>query len=710
MNRFVREFAVASALGLLALSPLALQAQTKDDSKDKESLPLNKVVMFSSGVGFFEHTGEVTGDANVQLQFRVDDVNDLLKSMVVQDLGGGKVSTVSYASKDPITRTLQTFAIDLTRNPTLADLLTQVRGEKVEVYAPNPIQGIILGVETRRQQLGEKETIEVEYLNLLTEDGLRSVALPSVMRIRLLNEKLDAELRQALAILAMSHATDKKSVSLNFRGEGKRPVRVGYIQETPIWKTSYRLVLKDEGKPLIQGWAIVENTSEEDWKDVDLTLVSGRPISFVMDLYEPLYVDRPVVEPELFASLRPQTYGQDLASKDKEFLKKAEAGAAFAPGLANGRFDQQQRAAQSGEARESLSRRSLGDGKGSGFGGGMGGMGGAFDPSQGVQSMAQAADVGELFQYKIENPVTLPRQRSAMLPIVNGEVAAEKVSIYNQSVQAKHPLNGLQLTNSTGLHLMQGPITVFDDGAYAGDAQIQDLQPGTKRLISYALDLNTEVAPRGKPQTEDLTSVKLVKGVLITTRKYNRSQEYVIKNSGSKAKTVLIEYPKDATWTLIAPKEPKESTRDLYRFAVTAEPGKPVTLEVKEQRTGTQNVVLTNVDDNTILFYVNARVVSDEVKAALKEVIRRKQALSEIANQRRQLEQELKVIDQEQARIRQNMAQLDRNGDLYARYVKKFGEQEDAVEKLRSQIAKLQADEAQARKELDEYLIGLSIE
>ncbi len=695
MKHLVTSYAVAAAIGLVGMLPLVVRAQDKQETND--TLPLNKVVMFSSGVGFFEHSGELKGNADIQMQFSVDDVNDLLKSMVVQDLGGGTVSTISYGSRDPITRTLQTFAIDLTRNPTLADLLNQVRGEKVEVFAPNAIQGIILGVEKRKQKVGDNDPIEVEHLNLLTEDGLRSVPLPSVMRIRLLNEKLDAELRQALLILATSHSTDKKTVSLSFRGEGNRPVRVGYIQETPIWKTSYRLVLKDEGKPLIQGWAIVENTSEQDWNNVDLTLVSGRPISFIMDLYEPLYIDRPVVEPELFASLRPQTYGQDLAGREQEFLKKAEKAAA--PGFANGLFDEQRR-----DASGSLARRSQGEGKGEG----IGGM--AFDPSQGVQSMAQAAEVGELFQYKIEAPVTLARQRSAMLPIVNGEVSAEKVSIYNQNVQAKHPLNGLELTNSTGLHLMQGPITVFDEGAYAGDAQIQDLQPGTKRLISYALDLNTEVAPQGKPQTDTLTSVKIIKGVLHAARKYTRTQDYTVKNSGSKTKKVLIEYPKDSAWTLVAPEKPKETTRDLYRFVVNAEPGKPAELSVKEERTASQQIVLTNIDDNTILFYINSRVVSDSVKQALQEVIRRKQAISEIANEKRQLEQELKVIDQEQARIRQNMAQLDRNGDLYARYVKKFGEQEDQVEDLRGKIAKLQAAEMKARAELDQFLINLNLE
>jgi hypothetical protein len=683
--------ALAAALAFSAAAPAQEPAAS--------SLPLQKVVLFNSGVGFFEHASNIEGNAKVDLKFNVDDINDLLKSMVLQDLGGGRVSTVSYGSKDPITKTLKTFAIDLTSDPTLADLLGQIRGEKVQIEAPTKIVGTILGVEKRKQRLKE-ETIEVEYLNLLTDEGLRSVSLEMVGKIKLLNEKLDAELRQALTILAMGHATDKKTVTLNFLGQGKRPVRVGYVQEAPIWKTSYRLVLKENEAPFLQGWAIVENTTEEDWKDVALTLVSGRPISFVMDLYQPLYVSRPVVE--LFASLRPQTYGQDLAMREKDFAGKGEGAAArFAPpappaptaGFATGgarpadALRRNALADRGGEARE-LER---------------------LDLQRGVQSVAKAEDVGELFQYTIDTPVNLPRQQSAMLPIVNGSVQGEKLSIYNPRVHVKHPLNGLKLTNSTGLHLMQGPITVFDGGAYAGDAQIQDLQPGTERLISYALDLDTEVAPETKGSPEQLVSVRLAKGVLFTSHKHQRSQHYTIKNSGQKAKKVLVEYPYDSSWTLIAPEKPAEKTRDLYRFAVTAEPGKPAKLDVQEERTISQQVALTNLDDNAIRIYLNAKVVSDEVKKALAEVIRRKQAILDVVNQRKQIEQQVTVIDQEQARIRQNMAQLDRNTELYNRYVKKFDEQEDEVDKLRQQIARLTEEETRLRKSLDDYLLGLNV-
>src|SRR5262245_47552648 len=279
------------------------------------ALPVSQVVLFSSGVGYFQREGQVEGTARIDLTFPVNDINDLLKSMVLQDDGGGHISAVSYDRHDPIDRTLKSFAINLTGNPSYGQILNQAHGEKVEVVLqqsnttqPGTITGTIIGVEKQRQQVGKDAAVDVEMLNLWCAEGMRSLRLPEVQRVRFLNPTMDSEVKRALEVLALSHDTQKKAVSLNFTGEGKRPVKVGYVVENPIWKTSYRLVLGKDGKPFLQGWAVVENPTDEDWKDVRMALISGRPISFQMDLYQPLYVPRPMVEPELFASLRPPTY------------------------------------------------------------------------------------------------------------------------------------------------------------------------------------------------------------------------------------------------------------------------------------------------------------------------------------------------------------------------------------------------------------------
>jgi hypothetical protein len=688
---------------LLTLVALTATASGFAAEEDASPLPLKKVVLFSSSVGYFEHLGQVEGNQKVEMKFNIENINDLLKSMVLQDAGGGRIATVTYGSQDPISRTLKTFAIDLTRRPSLADLLSQIRGHRVQVETPSTIVGVVVGVERRRVQVGTDQVLDVEVLNLKTATGLRSVPLSNIAETRLLDEKLDREFQQALDLLASAHSADKKTVTLDCRGQGQRPVRVGYIQEFPIWKTSYRLVLKDGEAPFLQGWAIVENTTEQDWTDVQLTLVSGRPISFVMDLYQPLYLERPLVVPELFASLRPRTYDQDLAEREEDF--RALAGTTGKP----------------------IRRPEQSAGMG-GFGGGFAGGGGfggpgrpavtsvvpamdtALDLQQGVASVAGAEDVGELFRYVIQTPVSLPRQQSAMLPIVNDSVKGEKVSIYNPEVHGKHPLNGLKMTNSTDLHLMQGPITVFDGGEYAGDARIDDLQPGTERLISYALDLDTEVAQQRTNEVQQLVSVRIAKGTLMTSHKLTRTNEYVVKNSGSSAKKVLIEQPPDTPWELVSPKEPAEKTRGLYRFAVQAEPGKPTTLIVAEEQVIQQKVAVTSISNDDVVIYLNAKVVSPVVKAAIGEVVQRKQALANVATHRAQLEQQISEIDREQARIRQNMAQLERTSELYVRYVKKFTDQEGQIETLREQIAKLKADETEKRMALDTFLLELDVQ
>jgi hypothetical protein len=327
----------------------------------------------------------------------------------------------------------------------------------------------------------------------------------------------------------------------------------------------------------------------------------------------------------------------------------------------------------------------------------------------GGQSVAQGGDIGEMFRYTIATPVKLQRSQSAMLPIVNESVEGEKVSIYNEASHVKHPLNGLRLKNTTELHLMQGPITVFDDGAYAGDAQIQDLQPGTERLISYAMDLDTEVAPTIKQQPAALLSVRISKGTLHVTHKHVRTKSYVVKNSGQQAKKVLLEQPIEPQWVLTSPKEPSEKTRSLYRFAVTAQPGKPATQDVTEEWTQGEQVAVTNLDDGRIGYFLAAPQVSEEVKQALGDVVNRKAKIAAVLAKRQELERQIAIIDQEQTRIRNNMAQLPKESDLFRRYVTKFTEQEDAVDALRKQVTGSIEEEQKLRKSLDDFLIGLEL-
>jgi len=700
-------YSVSLLLSIILLGGLSMAAWAENpprsptaETTPQDTLPLTKIVLYASGVGYFQRDGQIDGRGQVALRFKVDNINDLLKSMIAQDFDGGQVSTVTYDSRDPLTRTLKSFAIDLTDNAGLGNLLWQMRGERVEVATPNPVQGVILGVETKKERVGDKEVIEVEYVNLLTDSGFRSIPLPQVQNLQVTNAQLNAELRQALAVLASSHDTQKKTVTLAFDGEGRRRVRVAYIMETPVWKTSYRLVLSDTEPPFLQGWALVENTTDEDWQDVRLSLISGRPISFTMDMYEPLYAQRPVVVPEVYAALRPQVYGQAMETAG-EALREARAqeegraakreapgGAAEAQARPRGMRAAEPKPAPPPAPAASPAPLAL---------------------EQGVTAAAQATELGEFFEYAISTPVSLARQKSAMLPIVNAAVEGTKVSIYNQRVDARHPLYGVRLRNATALHLLQGPITVFDGGVYAGDARIEDLPPGQERLISYAMDLKTEVEPVSEPEQRELVTVSLRKGTLLATHKARAETTYNIRNRDQKPHLVLIEHPFRADWQLVAPSTATERTRDVYRFAVTVAPGEGTRLRVREERPLQQSVALTDSGPDVLAYYLRATQVSDKVKEALQRVSTLRDRLDQTVQQGRRLEQQIHDIAQEQARIRENMGKLAQNSELYNRYVRKLDQQETEIDKIRKDIEALKQTEAQQRSELNDYLMGLDI-
>ncbi|HBI42550.1 MAG TPA: DUF4139 domain-containing protein, partial [Planctomycetales bacterium] len=560
-----------------------------------------------SGVGYFQREGMIEGDARVDLSFPTQDINDLIKSMVLRDLDGGHIAAVSYDSNAPVEKTLQSFAVNLSSNPTFAQVLNQTRGEKVEVVLqqanaaqPGTMTGAVMGVEKQRVAAGKDAAVEVEQLNMWCADGMRSVKLADVQRVRFLNPIMDNEVRKALETLTLSHDTQKKAVSLNFAGEGKRNVRVGYVIENPIWKTSYRLVLgkAKEDKPFLQGWAVVENATDEDWKDVRMALVSGRPISFQMDLYTPLYVPRPTVVPELFASLRPVTYNGDLNETRLGLAKRA-------PSPAKSEATPLSRLAADGEsfAKQSAGRQFAGEGRyerQNSLSDRMN-LGGA-----GVSTMATATKLGDFFQYALDKPVSLPRQKSALLPIVNKDVEGTRVSIYNERTQAKFPLLGLKFKNTSGLHLSQGPITVFEGSNYAGDSRILDVEPNEERLLSYAVDLGTEVNAVPASDNGRVTMVKVVKGILQSTTKVRETKTYKIVNRNDAERLVLVEHPVRNDFHLTDDtSKPAETASDVYRFDVKVPAGKTATQAVTEERVVSQQVQLTNSNDDQIRFFLN---------------------------------------------------------------------------------------------------------
>ena len=660
-------------------------------------IPVRKVVLYSSGVGYFEHSGSVTGNASTELHFKTGQINDILKSLVLQDLDGGRVGTIVYPSQDPLTKTLRSFQVDLSANPSLAELLIQLRGSPVQVMIQGErLQGTILGLEKKPKVETDKEqVVESWALSLIVQGSIRTVPLDEVQLIELEDAQLRDELHKALSALAQARDRAKKPVLMTFNGEGNRRVRVGYIVEAPIWKMSYRLLLpaRPEQPAQIQGWAIVENQTDNDWHNAQLSLVSGRPISFVQELYAPLYLPRPVVKPEWYAGLRPQTYESGIEASASIAAEQPAPAPPFPPrprALAGAAPDQPRTESGPGASFESERGQQ------------------PLDPTARVLAAAAAGQVGELFQYSMDR-VSLPRQRSAMIPIIADEIAVERVSIYNQAVLPHQPLSGARLRNTTGKHLPQGPITVLDDNAYAGDAQIDNLPPGQERLLSYAIDLQVQVNATNQRHESRIQTGKLVKGVLQLTHKSLFTQEYVAENRADRDKLLVVEHPFRKGWTLVETPKPLEITDTLYRFQELVSGGKTAMLTVKEEVVQGETIAILPTDLGQLESYSRMGEIPKDVRDALLKAMSLKGALVETERQLRERHQQLTDIANEQQRIRENMAAVSTTSQYYTRLLTKLNDQETTLEKLQAEIEQLKHILERQRNELETYLSNTTI-
>ena len=760
-------------VGLLFLMPLArgdgqpptrAPAPRPDASDPKKTpsadLPLTRIVLFNAGIGYFHREGDVTGDAHLDLRFDEGDVNDLLKTLVLADKDGGKIRAVTYDNRMPIELTLKGFAVDVTENPTVGQLLHQVRGEKVEVTDKGGVisAGQIVSVEHPVPTATVPNPSEL--LNILTDDGLQTVELKQLKKIKLVRPELQADFRKALELLASSRGDNKKTVSVVFSGKGKRRVAIGDVSEAPLWKASYRLTVDERGATRIQGWATVENTTDEDWNDVKIGLVAGRPMTFQMDLYDPLYVPRPTVEPELYASLRPPMY--------QGGLNPGANGVAMNPAQIQGFAGGNSAAAFGVGGAGGFGGGIAGNPATVGFGGGFQGLGGGMlgqsgqpygqlgfqggfatsspypprvprpnlrnlygerlsyldylerlrdkeklpqshevvrdplDKQAGALAVADGA-LGDMFEYTIEERVNLPRQKSALLPIVNEAVEGSRVSIYNGNVLAKHPLLGLKLVNKTKLHLAQGPVAVFDSGTYAGDARLPDLKPNEMRLVSYAIDLGTEVVAQELPPTTALDGVTVTAGWLEVQSHQRLTTKYLIRNRNPEARMLVLEHHRREGTRLVAPGKPTDQTRSFYRFEMPVKSGELLAFEVVEEIQKPQRFSLTTTNSDTLLYYSKLDKTKPAVADVLKKVLEFRGKIDVAQNGVDAEQAALKEIAEDQERMRKNIERAPKESETFKRYLKKFDEQETEIEKRQAKIKELKAEFARQEAALSEY-------
>src|SRR5579864_8302777 len=315
----VCNFSIAQTKSGAAASPQSTPAarEARNDLDEAAAkLPVRRVVLYKNGVGYFEHLGRVRGSQTVHVDFTSAQLNDVLKSLTLLDLSGGRITGVDYNSEAPLARRLATLRLALGEKPSMADFLSALRGARVEVRgASGPaVAGKLLSVE-RKTRAASSWTVETDEISVITDSGeVRSIDLNPAASVRIAEHDLQTEVGKYLGLIASARDQDIRRMTVSTTGSGERNLYVSYISEVPIWKTTYRIVLpsKAEKRPLLQGWAIVDNTVGEDWNDVELSLVAGAPHSFIQQLSEPFYGRRPVVELPESVQLSPQTHAATL--------------------------------------------------------------------------------------------------------------------------------------------------------------------------------------------------------------------------------------------------------------------------------------------------------------------------------------------------------------------------------------------------------------
>ncbi|MGA9308027.1 MAG: DUF4139 domain-containing protein, partial [Candidatus Sulfotelmatobacter sp.] len=648
-----------------------------DSTSTAARLPVTRVILYKNGVGYFEHAGQVRGSQDVNVDFTTAQLNDVLKSLTVLDLGKGRITGVSYNSNAPLERRLGSLHLAVGENPTTAQFLDALRGARLEVRSGSEsASGRLLSIDEREIPIKADQKITVDQLSIVSDGGeVRVFDLTPTTSVRVAEKDVNDEVGKYLGLVASTRDQDVRRMTISTAGEGERNLLVSYISEVPVWKSTYRIVIPNEGKPLLQGWAIVDNTVGEDWKNVELSLVAGAPQSFVQQLSQPYYARRPVVPLPQNAMITPQTYEATL-----EEAPSASPAVGVVGGVPGGIPGGQMSGVMGGMV--SGAPMAL---KANGAAGGGGAGGGMYRPSAGnskqwlnadveqleaATTTAQTRDLGDLFEYKLQDRVTIRKNQSALVPILQARIDAEKVSVWNPSQNAV--LRALWLDNSSELTLDGGSFNVLEGDAFAGEGLMDPIKPGEKRLLSYAADLGVLVDAKQKSESQRVTKVFIAHGMMTQSTQEREENTYTIRNRDTAQRTIVIEHPARPGWKLTDDEKPAESSASFHRFRLTVDSKKTETLLVKEYRPVTTSFQLLNVTDDQIKFFLAAKMINPEIEQALRKVIAQKNSIAALDAEVGSRRSKISGISEDQQRVRENMKALKGSAEekvLVARYV-----------------------------------------
>jgi hypothetical protein len=694
---------------VLVLSSVAL-AQSSAAARSVR-LPVKRVVLYKNGVGYFEHSGHVNGSEDVNIDFTTAQLNDVLKSLTTLDLGKGRITGIAYNSIDPINKRLGALRLPLGESTTTAQFLDAMRGAQIEVHSgTQSASGRLLSVEQRELVGKDNEKITVDQISLVSDTGeVRQFDLTPATSVRIAEKDLNEEVGRYMHLVASTRDQDVRRLTISTAGTGDRELLVSYISEVPIWKSTYRIVIPKDGKPLLQGWAIVDNTVGEDWDNVELSLVAGAPQSFVQELSQPYYARRPVVPMPENAMTTPQTHEAALEEKEATSASTTVENGAPAPLALHGRNFTQFAPVTPGSA-DALSAGVAGGVAGGVLSAGVGKQ--RFDlMAQRNASVGESRELGDLFEYQLKDRVTIHKNQSALVPILQARVEAEKVSVWNPS--EGHALRALWLNNTSGLTLDGGSFNVLDEDAFAGEGIMDPVKPDEKRLLSYAADLGLLVDTKQKAERQKVTKVVIARGVMTYISEEQQEMAYTIRDRDTSPRTVVIEHPIQSGWKLEKDMQPEESTPSFHRFRMSIDPKKTETLVVKEYRPISSRYELTNLNDDQIGFFLEQKMINLEVERALRQIIRQKNDVAAVDAEISSRQGLITSISEDQQRVRENMKALKGSAEektLVERYARQLNQQEDQMESLHKQIADLQQKRDEAQRVLNNSVQQLSLE
>jgi hypothetical protein len=667
-----------TALCLLLTASLAQPAE----------LPVRTVILYKHGVGYFERSGKLAPGESARLDFKAAEMNDVLKSLTLEDRGG-KISGLRYDAQDPLGQKLAEFPFRIGDAQPVSVILDQLKGARLELkFGAEVVTGAIV---SGRLVPGDDKRPDREQLTLLLDSGdLRTVDLSAASGLRLTDRQLQQQFRDYLAALTASRSKDKRSVYIDSSDAREREVTASYMIPTPVWKSSYRLIFDGADQPVLEGWAIVDNTSGEDWTKVRLSLVSGRPISFVTQLYPPRYVSRPSGELPDEVAAAPVLYEGGFAAGTGGVIGGILGGrrdAAGAPPPPPPPAPMAMRKMAESPAVMDQRRE-------------------AMASNIAVDTAARA--LGDLFEYRLAQPVTIRKSESAMLPFLQQKIDARKLLIYSQR-GSQHPMNAAELTNSTGKTLDGGPITVYDGGAYGGEALMETLKGGDKRLISYAVDLGTRITEAFDSKAEVVRELHARRGILTTKVASEEQRTYTMRNVDQKAKSLIIEHPLRPGYTLLNQK-PTEKTSSAYRFEVKLPSGAEEKFTVNEERVYDTSITVANMTPDIIIGYVRNRNLSASGRKQLEQIADRKNQVAALQQESQSVESELRELTNDEERVRRNIESLNRvsgQQQQVQNYARDLATMEGKMAQLRDRQADLQRRRTAMEAEVSKLILSL---